>query len=85
MLDALVGTISFLSVLTAQQLEALQLCLNPSTCSVMLMGSARVQEPTLFLIANDAKPNEWGNSPSYGIFHGNTAPQLLPDNHPLVR
>ena len=39
----------------------------------------------MFLIANDAQPNQWGNSPSYGIFHGGTAPQLLPDNHPLLK
>lgn len=44
-----------------------------------------MQKPSIFTIANDAVKDPWGNSKSYGIFHQYTAPQLLPDNHPLLQ
>lgn len=43
------------------------------------------QQPTIFTIQDDDAVNEWGAARSYGIFHQYTAPQLLPDDHPLLK
>lgn len=53
--------------------------------SISLQAFNCVQNPQIFTIANDDQKNEWGVSRSYGIFHQYSAPQLLPNSHPLVK
>ena len=39
----------------------------------------------MFRFVNEGFENTWGVARGYGIFHGMTTSQLLPDTHPLTR
>ena len=39
----------------------------------------------MFRFVNEDFENSWGVARGYGIFHGMTTSQLLPDTHPLTR
>ena len=39
----------------------------------------------MFRFVNEGFENTWGVARGYGIFHGMTTSQLLPDSHPLTR